>query len=282
MYDAAVATGNEWLLLPKGFASWLRRPPLKLAVYVHDAMHDFYQRTYPGAAGRLEHAYFQRAWRASLRHARVIFTNTVFTAQEVRRIAAQFGLPQPQVVVVGIGFVRPVPAPIEARRGIVVLASPFPHKRTSLAAEWLARWQRSHQFDGVVDWVGRLPADLGLPDFLNWRHHERLAEPDFRHLLASARVLVFFSDYEGFGMPPLEAAVAGASPVFSDLSATREVMGETGFRFSNADYESFRAAMTAALQVPPARLESWAAELLARHDWEHVAHRIVAGLQAAD
>lgn len=41
VYSAARRSGNEWLLLPKGYASFVRRPPVKLAVYVHDAMLDF-------------------------------------------------------------------------------------------------------------------------------------------------------------------------------------------------------------------------------------------------
>lgn len=281
VYDAARRTGNDWLLLPKGFASCLRKPPVKLAVYVHDAMHDFYQCAHPGVIGRLEQAYFSRALRASLRHGRVVFTNTEFTAQEVRRVAAQAGLTLPQIIVAGIGFELPKPAPMETQRGIVVLASPFPHKHTGLAVEWLERWQRSSHFADEVNWVGRLPTGLTLPDFPNWRVHERLAETDFRRQLASARVLVFFSEYEGFGMPPVEAVLAGACPVFSDIPAAREVMGDAGFTFANADYESFHVAMTSALDVPRERLAGWSETLLARHNWKHVAGRVVSGLRAA-
>lgn len=281
VYDAARRTGNDWLLLPKGFASCLRKPPVKLAVYVHDAMHDFYQCAHPGVIGRLEQAYFSRALRASLRHGRVVFTNTEFTAHEVRRIAGQAGLVPPQVIVAGIGFERPEPAPIEARRGIVVLASPFPHKRTALAAEWLARWQRASQFAEEMNWVGGLPTGLTLPNFPNWRRQERLGETDYRRLIASSRVLVFFTEYEGFGMPPVEAALAGACPVFSAIPATREVMGECGYSFENSDYESFRVAMNSALGVPREQVAVWAEQLLARHNWDLVLDRFVAGLQGA-
>ena len=40
VYSATRRAAREWLLLPKGFASFLRRPPMRLAVYVHDMMHD--------------------------------------------------------------------------------------------------------------------------------------------------------------------------------------------------------------------------------------------------
>jgi hypothetical protein len=280
VYRAALDAGNDWLLLPKGFASCLRKPPVKLAVYVHDVMHDFYRGAHPGAVGRLEQAYFGRSLAAALRHGRVIFTNTEFTAQEVNRVAARAGLAPPPVVVAGIGFKRHVDVPNQGRRGIVVLASPFPHKRTVLAAEWMARWQEASGFHGDVDWVGGLPPGLSLPALPKWRQHGRLPEAEYRRLLAGARALVFFSDYEGFGMPPVEAGLAGACPVFSDLPATREVMGQAGFKFGNTDYESFRCALNSALEVHPILLAGWAEELLVRHDWARVAGRIVAGLRA--
>lgn len=281
VYSAARRTGNDWLLLPKGFASFLRPPPLKLAVYVHDAMHDFYRRVHPGTVPALEQTYFRRALRASLQHACVVFTNTEFTAQEVRRLAAQAGLPPPRVEVAGIGFERPAPVPVTERRGIVVLASPFPHKCTALAAEWLARWHRESGLADKVNWVGGLPAGLTLPKYPNWHRHERLPETDYRHLLAAARVLVFFSEYEGFGMPPVEAALAGACPVFSAIPAACEVMGDAGCAFANDDFESFRAALNSAFQVSREQIASWAETLLARHDWARVGERVVAGLRAA-
>ena len=162
-----------------------------------------------------------------------------------------------------------------------VLASPFPHKRTRLAAEWLARWQQESGFVGAVDWVGGMPPGLELPVFSNWHRHERLPEEDYRRLLARAKALVFFTEYEGFGMPPVEAALAGACPVFSAIPATREVMGDCGFSFDNSKHESFRVAMDSALCVPREQVAAWADQLLARHNWDLVLDRFVAGLQGA-
>ena len=113
-----------------------------------------------------------------------------------------------------------------------------------------------------------------------WRWHERLPETEHRQLIARARALVFFTEYEGFGMPPVEAALAGACPVFSAIPATREVMGGCGFSFENSDYESFRVAMNAALAVSREQVAAWAEELLTRHSWDRVLDRLVAGLQA--
>ena len=82
-------------------------------------------------------------------------------------------------------------------------------------------------------------------------------------------------------MPPVEATLVGASPVFSAIPATREVMGECGYSFENSDYESFRVAMNSALGVSREQVAVWAEQLLARHNWDLVLDRFVAGLQAA-
>ncbi len=92
-YAAARRSGNEWLLLPKGFASFARRCPVRLAPLIHDVVQDHYDRHYPGEGSRFEAAYFRAAFRASLRQADVIFTPTQFTSREVARVAREKAWP---------------------------------------------------------------------------------------------------------------------------------------------------------------------------------------------
>lgn len=281
VYSAAAAAGNDWLFLPKGFASFVRPCPQRLAACVADTIHDFYRTKYPQSVSALEQWYFVRSFWGTVRHAQVLFTISDFTSGEVARLARARGVTAPPIHTLGIGFTRPVASTVPKENRLCVLASAFPHKRTGLAVEWLARWQRESGFAGEVDWVGRLPAGLALPDFPNWKTHERLPEEDYRRLLARSKALVFFTEYEGFGMPPVEAALAGACPVFSAIPATREVMGECGYSFENSDYESFRVAMNSALGVPREQVAVWAEQLLARHNWDLVLDRFAAGLQGA-
>lgn len=281
VYAAAMATENEWLFLPKGFASFARACPRRLAACVADTIHDFYQTQYPQSGGALERGYFVRSFWGTVRHAQVIFTISDFTSGEIARLARVRGVVPPPIQTMGIGFTRPAATAVSREDRLCVLASPFPHKRTDLAVDWLARWQRESGFTGTVDWVGGLPARLVMPAFSNWQCHGRLPEEKYRHLLARSKALVFFTEYEGFGMPPVEAALAGTCPVFSAIPATREVMGDCGSAFNNTSYESFRAAMDSALKCPPQQVTAWSDALLARHNWTRVLDRFVAGLQAA-
>lgn len=281
VYSDAQRTGDTWLLLPKGFASFLRRPRVRLAVYVHDMMHDVYASEYPGQVPTIENHYFRRSMLATIRDAELIFTNTEFTAHEVRRVARKHGLPEPRVCCAGIGFEPRPPLDVPRENRVVALTARWPHKRSDLAVNWLRRWQDDSGFDGHVDLIGGLPPGVRCPARAGWLHSERLAESAYRELLHQARALVYFSDHEGFGMPPVEALLAGACPVFSSLPPTLEAMGDAGLPFSNTDYESFKTAMNRALQIPSGTIAGWGEKLLARHRWDQVAERVVTAMSEA-
>lgn len=280
VYAAARRAGNEWLFLPKGYASFARRPPVKLACYLGDVMHEYYARHYPQASPWLENLYFKKSFLGSVRHADVIFTNSEFTRTEILRVAHEWGLTPPPIFRGGIGFFKPERRIIAKQNRIIALAGKFPHKRTDLAVKYLAEWQRQENYTGEVHWVGGFPENITLPDFPNWQRHQRLPESDYRDLLASAKALVYFSEYEGFGMPPVEAALAGVCPVYSDLPPTREVMEAAGKAFQNADFGSFVHALNEAVSTPVEMVEEWGEDLLARHNWPAVGERVIQGLRA--
>jgi glycosyltransferase involved in cell wall biosynthesis len=282
VYQAAVRAGNPWLCLPKGFASTLRKCPVKLATYVHDTVHEFYRRRYPGHISPLESFYFRRSLRASIRHSTVIFTNSEFTRSEILRLARELGLNAPEVIAIGIGFSRPATRPPEKEDRLLVLTTRWPHKRADLAVDYLARWHQASGYAGTIEWLGSLPENLALPGRPGWVWHRRVPEEEYDRLLSRARALIYFTEYEGFGMPPVEAVMAGACPVYSEIPATREVMQGLGCPFENSAFESFRTALDRALAASADGIRAWAGELAGRHRWESVAERFVTGLLRAD
>ena len=104
IYSAAARTGNPWFLLAKGFASFMRRCPVKLAAVVYDTLHDYCEDHYPGSFPWHERLYFKRSLQATLRNASVIFTISDFTTSEVRRLATKYRIPCPPTYTMGIGF----------------------------------------------------------------------------------------------------------------------------------------------------------------------------------
>lgn len=285
VYRAARRFPGAWLLLPKGFASFLLPPPrgVRLACYVHDTMQAHYRRHHPRFFPRFERTYFWRGFQATLRCADLILTNSRFTAGAVASVAASLGMQTGPVVCVGIGFDNPtIPAPAAQRAGLLVLASALPHKRTAQAVNWLKRWQGERPaFRDPVHWVGSLPAGLEFPAFPNWHHRPRLDDAAYQELMSKVRSLIYFSEFEGFGMPPVEALFRGAAPVYSDIPATREVMQDRGLSFHNDSYDLFAAALERGLGCDEATLRSWRCELAAELRWSDVAQRVLEALSPA-
>lgn len=279
IYRAARKFPGGWLFLPKGYASFLLPPPrqIRLACYVHDAMQVHYRERHPHFFPRIESDYFWRGFLATLRRAHLVLTNSQFTADEISAVARLRGLRTGPIKKVGIGFSavpsrqRNVP-----RVGMVVLISRMPHKLTAKAVAWLSQWQAHHTgFQDPIHWIGSLPSGVRLDSFPNWRHAERLDDARYNDLISGSRVLVYFSEYEGFGMPPVEAVLQGTAPVYSDIPATREAMGQMGFSFTNDSYDDFAEAVRRALACETATLEKWAARLVERTRWTDVAKRVL-------
>ncbi len=278
VYQAAQRAKGDWLFLPKGFASFCCSCPTKLAAYVHDAMHDYYARHIKPNPLRWESWYFQRCLLATLKQSRIVFTNSEFTAAELRRIAENHGLTKPRIHPVGMGFSRPQRPGTERENRIIALASRWPHKRSDLVVNYLDRWQRETGYIGCVDIIGSISIPFAGIAHPRWRWHNRLPGMEFQEKLARARLVVFFSDYEGFGMPPVEAALAGACPVYSDIPATREVMRGCGFAFDNESFGSFDLALRQALAVSADQIDRWAEQLMLWHNWASVVAKVQSAL----
>lgn len=79
-----------------------------------------------------------------------------------------------------------------------------------------------------------------------------VTDADLRALLTGATALLYPSRYEGFGLPPLEAAACGTPSVVSDLPVLRESTGGAATFVPAGDVDAWARAMTAALEHPPA------------------------------
>jgi hypothetical protein len=79
-------------------------------------------------------------------------------------------------------------------------------------------------------------------------------------------------------MPPIEAILQGTPSVYSRIAAMEESVQGCGFPFDNDSEQDFRSAMTRALTCDVETVKRWANILLAHHNWQAVAERVMAGL----
>lgn len=102
-------------------------------------------------------------------------------------------------------------------------------------------------------------------------------------LYAQALCFVFPSLYEGFGLPPLEAAAVGTPVVAAHVSSIPEVMGQAA-RYCNPEYVPGLVSAVRQLLDEPARRE-WLRQVGQSHarqfSWEKCARRHLEVYQAA-
>lgn len=78
------------------------------------------------------------------------------------------------------------------------------------------------------------------------RHLGYLGDPVFYALMKRARVFVFPSRYEGFGLPPLEAMRLGVPTVVSREGALPEICGDGALYVDPDDAEGLAAQLSRA------------------------------------
>ncbi len=80
------------------------------------------------------------------------------------------------------------------------------------------------------------------------RPKEYVLDEDKPAIISGAKLLVFPSHYEGFGMPPLEALACGVPAIVADNSSLPEVIDDKNARVPSDDLEALVKKMTEYLQ----------------------------------
>lgn len=127
----------------------------------------------------------------------------------------------------------------------------------------------------------RLAQDLGLAEAVQLVGYA--SEADLAARYAAADVAVFLSEYEGFGLPALEAAARGLPLVVADRPALSEVFGAAALRVDPQDAEAVAGAIARLLREDDLRtdLVAQGRELAASLSWTETARRTREVLAAA-
>jgi len=208
-------------------------------ITVHDLSVFRFPETHP--AERIRH--FERDFAASLRRAAHVITDSQAIRDE---FVARFGWPLDKVTTVPLG-VAATYAPrdesacraVLARHGLVYggyvlcVSTLEPRKNIARLLEaWLdlpepARRRFKLVLAGGKGWLSEsLHARIEAAEAQGWlRYLGFVPEADLPALYAAARLFVFPSAYEGFGLPLLEAMASGVPVVSSNRSCLPEVAG---------------------------------------------------------
>lgn len=245
--------------------SSLRGAPCPWAVTVHDLNHLRY-------GGWKEKLYYERLLKPFVRKARAVITVSEASRQELakwsgwdaREIDLVYNAIDPAFLR------RPDPGAVDAAlatRGLVrkgyffCLSNAKPHKNLATLAKAFALY-RARQPQGWDLVLNLRPGELELPETPGLHLIGRPDDEDARALLSAAGAVAFPSEYEGFGLPPVEAACLGVPVVVSRIPAHREALADLfqgeALWVEPRDVEAWARALARARagEVLPASLES--------------------------
>ena len=215
------------------------------------------------------------AW--SARRARTVITDTEFSKSEIAR---HIGVKNVRVIPLGIDRSHDrSDGRSDARAPIVLyVGSLFQRRRVD---------RLIHAFDLVADRVADARLEIVGENRTNphvdfesiragCRHGDRVSirsyvdDAALASLYDRASVFVFLSEYEGFGLTPLEALAAGVPPIVLDTPVARETCG-AGARYvaPSASNDDIAAAIAELLSNADARQNvlRHRNDVLNRYDW---------------
>jgi glycosyltransferase involved in cell wall biosynthesis len=271
---------------------------LRLGVPRVTAVHDLSFFSIPEDFAPLDAARRRALVGASLRASRAVLVCSDFTRRE---IAARYPELAPRLVHVPLGAdddLAPPPSREQARarlgqRGPLLLSVGTILNRRCLpvllrAASHLARRRPDLVLDVVGENRTHPRADLrATVRSLGLEREVRLSgfvgERALAERYAAADVAVCLSEYEGFGLPALEAMARGVPVVLSSRPALGEIFGEAAVLVDPRDAAAVAGAIDAVLGRPELRADLVARgrELASRFRWSETAARTREALHAA-
>ena len=223
--------------------SYYRRPDRKVGKFVVTA-YDFTYERYRSGLARLVHT---RQKQASIRAANAVLCISEATRRDVIEFCPDVDVAKLHVVHLAADpnafFKGDSDAPRSNEQTVLFVGQRGTYKRFDLAID--AVRQSSRLKLGVVgpalDSGERATLQRALGD--RWHEFGPVSTTELRSLYASSFALVFPSDYEGFGLPVLEAMACGCPVVAAATSSLPEVGGQAALYPSDQSGEAYAGAL---------------------------------------
>lgn len=273
-----VREANADVLFSPGYTA-----PIRAGVPTVVAIHDVSFAAHPEWFGWREGLRRRTLTRLSARRAVRVLTISAFSKRE---IVTHLGVAPDKVEVVYPGITSsPTRASNQAGNLILFVGSLFNRRHLPELIAGFAKLTR-HVPDARLEIVGenrtvprididQVAAGSGAGDRIALRSY--LPQAELTALYARARAFVFLSEYEGFGLTPLEALGAGVPIVVLDTPVAREIYGDAAVYVERADPSLIDTALRRVLtdEAERTRILEAGRDLVTRYSRRRCAERVL-------
>jgi len=226
--------------------------------------------------------------RLSARRAARVITDAEFSRQEITRL---LGIPAGRVEVIHLGASALHRTASSRETLVLYVGSLFARRHIPELIEGFGRLAArvpDARLEIVGDNRSRPPLDVealiaatGVPDRVHWRSY--ITDAELAALYGRASAFAFLSEYEGFGLTPIEAMAAGMPIVVLDTAIAREIYDDAALYLDRPEPDLIAATLERALSSGPerSRLLDAGARLLQRYSWRACAERTLQVLLTA-
>jgi glycosyltransferase involved in cell wall biosynthesis len=256
---------------------------IPLAVTIHDISFVAHPEWFRAREG------MRRRWltRRAADTASVVFTDSEFSRSELQR---HLHVPASRIQVIPPGVTeRTAAAGLQREPWVLFVGSLFNRRRIpDLIAAFAEATTDLPRARLVIVGDNRTwpPQDLaavaarfGVGDRTDFLHY--VPDDELLKLYSRASVFGFLSEYEGFGLTPLEALSAGVPPVVLDTAIAREVYGDAAAYVKEGDITATAAVLRQYLRDPDSArtILDRAPAILQRYSWDAAATQTLEHLE---
>lgn len=219
------------IMFLRGFTSL--HCPVPDVILIHDLIPFFYHKHYPRALGFASNAYIMFRLKQSIRKAKQIITISEYSKQEIVKLVPS-AMQKTTVIHHGYDRRRRNYAVVPAKDDYIIgIASMLPHKNAKGIVKAYEQYFAGVEYPARLVLTGvtslqeaGISVDGAVASRIECKPY--MEDREYYTLFKNAKVMLFLTLIEGFGLPPLEAMELGVPVICSNKTSLPEVVNDAG------------------------------------------------------
>ncbi|AHM61604.1 glycosyl transferase group 1 [Flammeovirgaceae bacterium 311] len=273
---------------PKGYISYVGKPKGAVVSIIHDTLIQHLADKYPQYRSKLDFTYWLGLMKASIRKSDYVLTVSLNAKQQITDFCERYGIPVPEIhVTYEASDFEDLEAGDPNHKGnyIVHLASQHPYKKTLHLLNFWKQLLKIRKDLPELHLVGNFTPEVKVlaNSMERVTMKPQLDSKRFVEEIRNAKALIFPSEFEGFGLPSIEAYFLNTPVCYVEGTSVAEILSydNCAGKFSLDDLDSFAGALEDVLNLSPEEINKTRLKLRERYSKKNylaAIHSVLSGI----